>query len=130
MVSISITFVNPSYLHEYSKHTKVILNELKALGIYLSVDDFGTGYSSLSHLRHFPIDILKIDQSFVKDIFENSSSKAIVQTIIDMGNNLNFKVIAEGIENEQQLTYLKANNCHYGQGYYFSKPLSVKDMTR
>ncbi len=106
-----------------------ILDKLKSLGIHISLDDFGTGYSSLSYIRHLPIDKLKIDKSFVDDITDYSSGRAIVKTIIDMGNNLNFKVIAEGIETEQQFSFLKQNNCHYGQGYFFSKPVSAEEMT-
>lgn len=130
--------LDPEYLEleitesivEDIEDAKLILNKLKSLGIYLSVDDFGTGYSSLSHLKHFPIDYLKIDKSFIKELLEDSNNKAIVKTIIEMGHNLNYKVIAEGIENEKQLSYLKKMNCHYGQGYLFSKPLSVENMTR
>ena len=106
------------------------LHELKALGVKISVDDFGTGYSSLSYLQHLPIDKLKIDKSFVDDITQNSSGRAIVQTIINMGNNLSFNVTAEGIENEQQVAFLKENHCYFGQGYYFHRPLSVEEMTR
>lgn len=130
--------LDPEYLEleitesivEDIEDAKLILNKLKSLGIYISVDDFGTGYSSLSHLKHFPIDYLKIDKSFIKELLEDSNNKAIVKTIIEMGHNLNYKVIAEGIENEKQLSYLKKMNCHYGQGYLFSKPLSVENMTR
>ncbi|WP_394238164.1 putative bifunctional diguanylate cyclase/phosphodiesterase [Niallia oryzisoli] len=106
------------------------LHELKALGVKISVDDFGTGYSSLSYLQHLPIDKLKIDKSFVDDITQNSSGRAIVQTIINMGNNLSFNVTAEGIEDEQQVAFLKENHCYFGQGYYFHRPLSVEEMTR
>jgi predicted signal transduction protein with EAL and GGDEF domain len=87
-----------------------ILNELKALGIQLSLDDFGTGYSSLSYLKHLPVDSVKIDRSFINDILAHSNGGVMVKTIIDIGRNLNFNVIAEGIENEQQNLFLKENN--------------------
>lgn len=105
-----------------------ILNELKELGIQLSLDDFGTGYSSLSYLKHLPVDSIKIDRSFINDILAHSNGGVMVKTIIDMGRNLNFNVIAEGIENEQQNLFLKENNCYIGQGYYFSPPLPTDKM--
>jgi EAL domain-containing protein (putative c-di-GMP-specific phosphodiesterase class I) len=103
-----------------------ILKTLKSLGVQISLDDFGTGYSSLSYLRHLPVDTLKIDKSFIDDI--NTNEKAIVKTIIDMANNLEFEVIAEGIENKKQLTLLNEMNCGYGQGYLFSKPLAKREF--
>jgi EAL domain-containing protein (putative c-di-GMP-specific phosphodiesterase class I) len=105
-----------------------ILNELKALGIQLSLDDFGTGYSSLSYLKHLPVDSVKIDRSFINDILAHSNGGVMVKTIIDMGRNLNFNVIAEGIENEQQNLFLQENNCFIGQGYLFSPPLPTDRM--
>ena len=108
--------------------SSVILNELKKIGIGLSIDDFGTGYSSLSYLKHLPIDKIKIDKSFVDDIGEHSSHRAMVKTIIDMGHNLDFAVIAEGIETEEQAAFLKQNMCEMGQGYLFSRPLAPEQM--
>lgn len=111
---------------------KTVLPTLKALkdiGIHLSIDDFGTGYSSLSYLQHFPIDALKIDQTFVSDIDENRGS-AIVQAIIAMSASLNLTVIAEGVETESQAKFLLENGCHKMQGYLFSRPLPVDEMTR
>jgi EAL domain-containing protein (putative c-di-GMP-specific phosphodiesterase class I) len=105
-----------------------ILNELKALGIQLALDDFGTGYSSLSYLKHLPVDSVKIDRSFINDILAHSNGGVMVKTIIDMGRNLNFNVIAEGIENEQQNLFLQENNCFIGQGYLFSPPLPTDRM--
>jgi EAL domain-containing protein (putative c-di-GMP-specific phosphodiesterase class I) len=105
-----------------------ILNELKELGIQLSLDDFGTGYSSLSYLKHLPVDSVKIDRSFINDILAHSNGGVMVKTIIDMGRNLNFNVIAEGIENEQQNLFLQENNCFIGQGYLFSPPLPTDRM--
>jgi EAL domain-containing protein (putative c-di-GMP-specific phosphodiesterase class I) len=105
-----------------------MLNELKALGI--SIDDFGTGYSSLSYLKKFPINNLKIDRSFVRDITSNSENRAIVKTIISMANNLNLDVIAEGVETEEELKFLKSNGCMVVQGYLFSPPISGEEFER
>lgn len=106
----------------------IILNQLKKLGVLLSIDDFGTGYSSLSYLKHLPIDKIKIDKSFVDDIIYHSNQGIMVKTIIDMGLNLNFAVIAEGIETDEQLHFLKENECNIGQGYLFSKPITAEQM--
>jgi EAL domain-containing protein (putative c-di-GMP-specific phosphodiesterase class I) len=104
------------------------LNKFKEMGIKLSIDDFGTGYSSLSYLKRFPIDTLKIDQSFVKDITTNPDDEAIASTIIAMAHNLRLKVIAEGVENKEQLDMLRNKNCDEVQGYYFSRPVSEDDL--
>ncbi len=105
-----------------------ILKGLKALGVRISVDDFGTGYSSLNYLRQLPIDRVKIDQSFVKDMTLNPSNEAIVATIITMAHNLKLNVTAEGVETEEQLKLLEVYRCDEIQGYYFSKPLSASDF--
>lgn len=101
----------------------VILHELKELGVNISIDDFGTGYSSLSYLKRFPIDHLKIDRCFVKDIADNKSDENIATTIILMAHNLGLSVIAEGVETEDQLGVLKQHRCNEAQGYHFSKPV-------
>lgn len=100
-----------------------ILHDLKAIGVKMSIDDFGTGYSSLAYLKRFPIDILKIDQSFVRDITLDSDDAAIVTSIISLAHNLRLTVIAEGVETADQLEYLKRHGCDAIQGYYFSRPL-------
>ncbi len=105
-----------------------LLRSLKKIGLHLSIDDFGTGYSSLSYLKHFPINKLKIDRSFVKDITEDSNNNAIIETIINMGHNLKLKVIAEGVETAEQLAILKELMCDEIQGYYFSRPISPQDF--
>lgn len=105
-----------------------LLNRLKNMGVSLAIDDFGTGYSSLSYLKYLPIDKLKIDKSFVDDIDHASDQGTMVKTIIDMGKNLKFTVIAEGIETKEQLSFLQQNNCHIGQGYLFSKPLPREQL--
>lgn len=101
--------------------TMVALNRLKALGVRLAIDDFGTGYSSLSYLQRFPIDVLKIDQSFIRGLGRDSNDAALVGAIISLGKSLNLRVIAEGVETLEQLNFLKALHCEEGQGYYFSK---------
>lgn len=119
--------ITESIMQNYAE-SKVILNELKELGISLSIDDFGTGYSSLSYLKHLPIDKIKIDKSFVDDIDQHASQGAMVKSIIDMGHNLNFSVVAEGVETEEQVRFLKENACEIAQGYYYSKPLPAEQM--
>ena len=106
-----------------------IMLQLKKLNFQLSIDDFGTGYSSLSYLHRFPIDTLKVDQSFVRRMERSSEDCAIVDTIITLGHKLNMDVIAEGIETEQQMYHLHELGCEYGQGYFFSKPLSASLAT-
>ena len=98
------------------------MNELKKMGISFSVDDFGTGYSSLSYLHQLPIDELKIDQSFVRNISNSSENEVIVDTIIVMAQQLNLKIVAEGIETPDELNYLKLRQCNYFQGYHFARP--------
>jgi diguanylate cyclase (GGDEF)-like protein/PAS domain S-box-containing protein len=110
--------------------TTAILRALKNIGVHLAVDDFGTGYSSLSYLRQFPIDVLKIDQSFVRQISSDPDDSTIVSAIIDMGKNLKQRVIAEGIETEEQLAFLQAHHCAEGQGYLFSRPLPAYEFAR
>ncbi|RKP57098.1 EAL domain-containing protein [Cohnella endophytica] len=107
-----------------------ILSRLKELGVRLSMDDFGTGYSSLSYLKHLPIDSIKIDKSFIDDINHPSNQGLMVKSIVDMGRNLNLALIAEGIEKEEQVSFLKRNSCAIGQGYYFSAPVTAEVMRK
>ncbi len=104
------------------------LKRLHDMGIRLAIDDFGTGYSSLSYLKEFPVNVLKIDQAFVRDIPENKESCDIVQAIIKMGHSLGLEIVAEGVEDAVQLAYLYDYQCDFIQGYFFSKPLSEHDM--
>jgi diguanylate cyclase (GGDEF)-like protein/PAS domain S-box-containing protein len=117
-----------SVLMENAESSSAKLHELKRMGIHIAVDDFGTGYSSLSYLRQFPIDILKIDQSFVHQISDDPNDSAIVSAIIDMGKNLKQRVIAEGVETQAQLAFLQAHHCAEGQGYLFSPPLPAEQF--
>jgi predicted signal transduction protein with EAL and GGDEF domain len=105
--------------------TLSVIQELRAIGVTLAIDDFGTGYSSFSYLRQFQVSKLKIDRSFIRDVAVNSDDAAITTAIISMARSLNLRVIAEGVENEAQLTFLRENRCDEIQGYYFSKPLAV-----
>jgi EAL domain-containing protein (putative c-di-GMP-specific phosphodiesterase class I) len=104
------------------------LRELREIGIELAVDDFGTGYSSLSYLQRFPINRLKIDQSFVRDIVGNADSGAISVAIIMLGHSLGLKVIAEGVESIEQLDFLHSSGCNEIQGFYFSRPVPAEEM--
>lgn len=105
-----------------------ILQQIRDLGVQISVDDFGTGYSSFSYVKHLPIDTVKIDASFIRDLDKNEESKAIVRAVLTLANALGISVIAEGIETEEQLAVLISDGCKQGQGYYFSKPLSSKEF--
>jgi diguanylate cyclase (GGDEF)-like protein/PAS domain S-box-containing protein len=103
-----------------------MLQQIKALGIRLAIDDFGTGYSSLSYLHRFPLDTLKIDRSFISGMSDDGEGMEIARTILPMANNLRLDVVAEGVETLQQVAMLKKLHCKYGQGFYFSKPLSAE----
>ncbi len=107
-----------------------ILEALKKEGVHIALDDFGTGYSSLSYLRIFPIDVLKIDKSFMQDIHLGSDNHIIVKAIIGMGSSLSQRVIAEGIETAEQLAFLSGNQCEEGQGYFFSLPLPADELLK
>jgi EAL domain-containing protein (putative c-di-GMP-specific phosphodiesterase class I) len=110
------------------KRTIGLLNELYAMGLTLAIDDFGTGYSSLSALQQFPIGTLKIDQSFVRDVAVDSNDAAIVRTIIDMGRSLELEVIAEGVEDSEQLEFLRSHGCYYAQGRLFGEPMEASKL--
>ncbi|ANC79464.1 diguanylate cyclase [Fictibacillus phosphorivorans] len=111
-----------------SKYAVAKMQLLKEMGIHLSIDDFGTGYSSLSYLKTFPIHTLKIDQSFTRNIYADSKDASLVETIIAMAHNLDLKVIAEGVETEEQLQFLQQKQCNEAQGYYFSRPISAEEL--
>jgi len=106
------------------------MEDLKQLGLTLSIDDFGTGYSSLSYLQRFPVDVLKIDRAFIDDITSENDDSAIICSILALAKNFNLRVVAEGVEEKYQQTALTSLGCHYGQGYYFSRPVSAVEMTQ
>ncbi|MGM9949789.1 MAG: putative bifunctional diguanylate cyclase/phosphodiesterase [Lysinibacillus sp.] len=110
------------------KDTTLVLKELKKLGVYVSVDDFGTGYSSLSYLKTYPIDIIKIDQSFIADIERDEKNEAIIEAIISLSHSLGLEVIAEGVERENQERFLSGLKCKKVQGYLYDRPLPVEKM--
>jgi EAL domain-containing protein (putative c-di-GMP-specific phosphodiesterase class I) len=115
--------VTESVLMAEPDRAVAVLTELKGLGVTLAVDDFGTGYSSLSYLHRFPIDVVKVDRSFVSTMHSDSSSFKIVRSITRLAHDLGLKVVAEGVERPEELTLLQEFGCEYGQGYLFSKPL-------
>ncbi|MGK7914606.1 MAG: EAL domain-containing protein, partial [Prochloraceae cyanobacterium] len=116
--------ITESIIMNNTEQVAFMLKQLKALGIRLSMDDFGTGYSSLSYLHQLPIDTLKIDRSFVRNIDVDSEKFELAQTIVNLAKNLKMEAIAEGIETSKQLAKLEQLNCKYGQGYFFSKPMT------
>jgi len=122
--------ITEAVLMQNAASTSRALAELKAIGVRLAVDDFGTGYSSLSYLTRFAIDALKLDQSFVRNIIVNVNDAVIARTIISMGQNLKLKVIAEGVETEQQLAFLQSAGCDEGQGYYFRRPVPARQFAK
>jgi len=120
--------ITESVLMQDAPASVAILCQLKEMGVRLALDDFGTGYSSLSYLRQFPIDVLKIDQSFVREIGAPRDNGVIVSAVIAMGSSLGQRVIAEGVEQLAQLSFLKEHHCEEGQGYLFSRPLNAADF--
>lgn len=108
----------------------LMLNVLQTMGVKIAVDDFGTGYSAMNQLTKFPISILKIDRCFIHDVNTNASNLAIVSTMIRMGKQLGYKVVAEGVETKEELEVLRREGCEIIQGFYFSKPLSIADLTK
>jgi EAL domain-containing protein (putative c-di-GMP-specific phosphodiesterase class I) len=126
--SLEIELTESAVMHN-AESSVVTLERLKQLGVRVAIDDFGTGYSSLSYLKRLPLDLLKIDQSFVRDISSDSNDAAIVRAIITLARNLGMKVTAEGVENEAQLAFLNAYGCQYAQGYLFGQPMSPDELT-
>lgn len=135
--TIKETGIDPKQVHleiterlliQQPDNAKETLAECRKGGVGISIDDFGTGYSSLSYLHFFPIDTLKIDQSFVRDMTKDEGSLALVKSIIDLGKNMKMKTIAEGVESAEEGKVLLENGCELAQGYYFAKPVSEKDV--
>ena len=119
-----------SSLIQHAESTALALQALKDLGVQVAIDDFGTGYSSLSYLRKFPINVLKVDQSFVHEISADPAGNSIVCAVISMGRSLGHRVVAEGVETQEQLAFLRAQQCGEGQGYYFSRPLGPEQFVK
>ncbi len=105
------------------------LNRLRAIGVEISIDDFGTGYSSLNYLNRFPLNTLKIDRSFISNLFKDENGGRIVSAILGLANNLEMKVVAEGIETKKDHDWLISQGCDYGQGYYYAKPMPIREVT-
>jgi EAL domain-containing protein (putative c-di-GMP-specific phosphodiesterase class I) len=113
-----------------AESTASILTALRGIGVRVSVDDFGTGYSSLSYIRKFPLDSLKIDQSFIRQITTIPDETTIVRAIISLGQSLDLRVIAEGVETRDQLDFLQAHGCEEAQGYLFSPPVPAEQFAK
>jgi EAL domain-containing protein (putative c-di-GMP-specific phosphodiesterase class I) len=116
------------FLGEGADYVEHALKTLSAAGVRICLDDFGTGYASLSHLKKFPVDIIKIDRSFLRDLHHHEDNDAIVRTVINLGKSLSIKVVAEGIETPAQSAYLRKHGCEYGQGFLFGAAVPRKDV--
>ncbi|MBD2361102.1 EAL domain-containing protein [Anabaena minutissima FACHB-250] len=121
--------VTESFLMTDVQRSVKTLKKLRELGVWLALDDFGTGYSSLNYLKQFPVNMIKIDRSFVQDVVSNTDSAAVTDAIIALAKILHLKITAEGVETEEQLDYLQKRGCHEGQGFYFSRPVPVEQIT-
>ncbi|HEY7698783.1 MAG TPA: EAL domain-containing protein, partial [Vicinamibacteria bacterium] len=117
-----------SVLMEDRKYSVGLLDQLKDLGALIALDDFGTGYSSLGFLKEFPVDTLKIDRSFVRDIGQDDGDRAICSAIVNLGNALKLQVMAEGVETETQMGILRQQGCHLIQGFLFARPMPPDDV--
>jgi len=117
-----------SVLMKHAEATQAILRTLRSSGVQIAVDDFGTGYSSLSYLRKFSIDALKIDQSFIHQITTVPDETTIVAAVIAMGRSLKLRLVAEGVETQEELDFLQAHNCNEAQGYFFSRPVAAEEF--
>jgi len=122
--------ITESSLMDNPKLAEKKISAIKALGVNIALDDFGTGYSSLAYLKRYPVDVLKIDRSFISDLVEDADDREIVETIIGMAKNLGLSVVAEGIESKAQADFLMAHGCNIAQGYFYSEPLRFADCTR
>jgi EAL domain-containing protein (putative c-di-GMP-specific phosphodiesterase class I) len=125
MIELEIT---ESCLMDEPEEAVRLLAGLREAGLKISVDDFGTGYSSLSYLTRLPLTALKIDRSFVRDVATSAESASIVRAVIDMAHNLGFTVIAEGVETEEQVAFLRRHGCDLGQGFLFDAPMSAAEL--
>jgi EAL domain-containing protein (putative c-di-GMP-specific phosphodiesterase class I) len=124
---LELEMTESSVMHNIDRALEV-LGALKAMGVRLAIDDFGTGYSSLAQLKRFPIDTLKVDRSFIRDLPKDAEDKAIAEAIIAMGKTLSLTVVAEGVETIEQQEFLRSRACDQMQGYYFSKPIAPDEF--
>jgi EAL domain-containing protein (putative c-di-GMP-specific phosphodiesterase class I) len=108
--------------------SRELLEQMKVMGVHVALDDFGTGYSSLSYLRHFPLDTVKIDRSFIRNVTSDPEDATIVKAMIDLGHNLKLTLTAEGVETREQLEFLRAQGCDYAQGFFFNHPAPAEDV--
>lgn len=120
--------ITESMLAEDYERAVEVLNSLREVGVALSIDDFGTGYSSLAHLKRFPVNALKVDREFVRNIPEDKEDMEITSAVIAMAHKLGLKVVAEGVENQEHVEFLRENRCDYGQGYLYSKPIAPEQF--
>jgi diguanylate cyclase (GGDEF)-like protein len=120
--------ITESCAMEHAGETINQLNQLKQMGMFLAIDDFGTGYSSLAYLQRFPIQKLKIDRSFINDIHDDDNDAAIAKSIIGLAHNMQMRVVAEGVENEQQADWLRDKGCDQAQGFFYAKPMTAKQL--
>ena len=126
---LELEVTESALMHDFEE-IKIMLSKLSDLGLTIAIDDFGTGYSSLSYLKLFPVDVLKIDQSFVRDMLTDTQSMDIVRTITSLAHTLNLQIVAEGIEEKQHLNSLIDLGCELGQGYYFHKPMPKEEFDK
>jgi EAL domain-containing protein (putative c-di-GMP-specific phosphodiesterase class I) len=119
-----------SIIMQNAEFTIQVLSQLQSIGVKVAIDDFGTGYSSLSYLKHFPVNILKIDRCFIQDITTDRHDATISLAIIDLAHSLSLQVIAEGVETAEQIHFLKENGCDQIQGYFFSPPLPAPEFEK
>jgi EAL domain-containing protein (putative c-di-GMP-specific phosphodiesterase class I) len=127
--SLLVLEITESVLMQNRDAVRDDLVELQKLGVRVAIDDFGTGYSALSYLRDFPIDMVKMDQSFVNDLSAGKGDQALVRSVVELGEALNMQIVAEGVERQDQLDHLSEMRCSIGQGYYFARPLDSIHMT-
>ncbi|HKI60411.1 MAG TPA: EAL domain-containing protein, partial [Mariprofundaceae bacterium] len=120
--------ITESVIMEAADRATEILHEIKSLGVKLAMDDFGSGFSSLGYIKHFPIDTLKIDKVFIRHLPDDLNDAAIVHTILELAYSLGMHVVAEGVENTEQLAFLRNNGCHAVQGYLLGRPVESKEL--
>jgi EAL domain-containing protein (putative c-di-GMP-specific phosphodiesterase class I) len=120
--------ITESALMKDAASALAVLNALKEIGVLLAIDDFGTGYSSLSYLQHFPLDLLKVDRTFVEELGTSSEAEEIVGAVINLAHALGLEVVAEGVETAEQLELLRSFDCDLAQGFLFSRPLPADEI--